>query len=139
MRAKDSYGPTGTVREDDSSPGEGGSATVPAAMLTLAVLAVCWLGVQFGAVVVAGHRARGAADLAALAAAAYAPEGQWVACSRAAEVTRRMNLELSDCRVRGRRAWVHTELAVPGAPQGAWLVTGRALAGPIEGRGAAQE
>ncbi|ASU77199.1 hypothetical protein CDG81_01455 [Actinopolyspora erythraea] len=104
-------------------------------MLTLAVLAVCWLGVQFGTVVVAGHRTRGAADLAALAAAAYAPEGQRAACSRAAEVTRRMDVRLSSCRTHGWLARIRTESTVSGAPPGMRRVTGRALAGPVDDRG----
>ncbi|GAB3554751.1 secretion/DNA translocation related TadE-like protein [Actinopolyspora lacussalsi] len=111
-----------------------GSATVPAAVLTLAVLAACWIGVQFGAVLVAGHRVRGAADLAALAAAAHSHEGRHDACSRAGEVARRMNVTLTECLMDGGRVRVRTELEVPVAPPGTGRVTGRAMAGPVDDR-----
>ncbi|MGJ7909230.1 Rv3654c family TadE-like protein [Actinopolyspora sp. H202] len=111
-----------------------GSATVPAAVLTLAVLAACWIGVQFGAAIIAGHRARGAADLAALAAAAHSHEGRHDACSHAEEVARRMNVTLNECLLHGRRARVRTELELPAALPGIGRVTGRALAGPVDER-----
>ncbi|WP_218120097.1 Rv3654c family TadE-like protein [Actinopolyspora mzabensis] len=123
----------GRVRSGGDS-GDEGSATVPAAVLTLAVLAACWLGVQFGAALVAGHRVSGAADLAALAAAAHSHQGRYAACSRAEEVARRMNVVLHECLLHGRRARVRTELEIPAAPPGIGHVSGRAMAGPVDDR-----
>ncbi|MER7079093.1 Rv3654c family TadE-like protein, partial [Saccharopolyspora kobensis] len=59
-----------------------GAATALSAILVLALLAVLVLVLQIGAATIARHRAEGAADLAALAAAAHAPSGAESACER---------------------------------------------------------
>lgn len=75
-------------------------------------LAACALCVVFGAVlalgqaVVARHRAGGAADLAALAAADRALWGEAEACAAASRVTGAQGAELVRCAVRGEVAEV---------------------------------
>ncbi|MGW6392366.1 Rv3654c family TadE-like protein [Streptomyces sp. NPDC055103] len=74
--------------------------------------AACALCVVFGAVlalgqaVVARHRAGGAADLAALAAADRALWGQAEACAAASRVAAAQGTELLRCAVRGELAEV---------------------------------
>lgn len=63
------------------------------------VLIVTGIVAQFGAVVVARHRAQTVADLAALAAAARLPAGHHRACSRARDLARRMGFDDIDCAV----------------------------------------
>ena len=71
--------------------GDRGSVTV-VGVAWLAVFAVLIaFGVQLGGVVVRRHEVAGAADLAALAAAAHLPDGVVVACERARWVVERMD------------------------------------------------
>jgi secretion/DNA translocation related TadE-like protein len=110
-------------------PDDRGSATV----VGVAVLAVFALliafGVQVGEVVVRRHEVAGAADLAALAAAAHLPDGVVVACERARWVVERMDQRLIGCAVSGWEVVVEVEGSVPlfGA------VSVRARAGPTDG------
>lgn len=62
-----------------------GAATLVAAVLSVALLSIAWLGYQIGAVVLSRHRAEGAADLAALAAASQVARGADAACGRAGD------------------------------------------------------
>ncbi|MGH3623329.1 MAG: Rv3654c family TadE-like protein [Sciscionella sp.] len=81
----------------------------------------------------ARHEATGAADLSALAAAAYAPYGQPDACARARWVTDRMGVRLTRCDLRGWIARVEVS-ADPGgvlAPFGG--TKAHARAGPTHG------
>lgn len=106
---------------------ERGSATV------WAVLAACVLCTVFGGVLVLGqvvvarHRAAGAADLAALAAAGAWTRGEEAACAAARRVARAQGAELSRCAAAGEVAEV-TAL-VPVGPFGARV---RSRAGPQE-------
>ncbi|SEG71454.1 helicase/secretion neighborhood TadE-like protein [Thermomonospora echinospora] len=101
----------------------------------LAFVALVWVFsvtvVSAGAVRVARHRAYGAADLAALAAASRAAEGSAVACRRAAVVAEGVGGRLSSCVVRGAVADVEVLVAVRlPAPVGRVRFVSRARAGP---------
>jgi secretion/DNA translocation related TadE-like protein len=72
---------------------------VLAAVMIVVLVAVAMIGVRVGSAVVARHRAQGAADLAALAAAARLPSGPAAACAGALEIARAVGAELADCTV----------------------------------------
>jgi secretion/DNA translocation related TadE-like protein len=91
------------------------------------LLFVTGAGLYLGSVVVARHRAQAAADLAALAAAARLPAGVAAACTRAAAVARRMNVDDAGCRVDGLDVVITVRVAV--AVAGAAQATARA--GPV--------
>jgi secretion/DNA translocation related TadE-like protein len=94
----------------------------------LAVLMVVMTGVLwFGAAVVARHRAEGAADLAALAAAVTAVEGEQRACVQARWVVERMGTVLRSCRLSGWDALVEVDATFASFGSAA----GRARAGPV--------
>jgi secretion/DNA translocation related TadE-like protein len=96
--------------------------------------AIAGMGVIFGLFVVMGaaasarHRANSAADLAALAAAAYGPWGEEYACGLARWVSEGMGVRLTACRMSG---WV-VQVEVVAAVSGLGRVTGRARAGPVD-------
>lgn len=69
-------------------------------------------GAHLGAAVVARHRAQAAADLAALAAAAWLPHGPTPACDRAAAVGRQMRVFATRCVVDALDVVVTVEVAV---------------------------
>ena len=112
----------------DERFGDRGSATLwvvgGLAVLMVVVTAVLW----FGAAVVARHQAEGAADLAALAAATVAVDGERAACAEARWVVERMEGVLRSCRLSGWDAFVEVEVAF--GPFGS--AAGRARAGPVE-------
>ena len=110
-----------------------GAATALAAALSVALLTVLWIGIQFGSAVVNRHKAEGAADLAALAAAAHAPQGQKFACGRAELVARGMGAAIRDCRLDGSDARVELRVAVPGLSGAFTGADARARAGPVRG------
>ncbi|MFF9338918.1 Rv3654c family TadE-like protein [Streptomyces sp. NPDC014773] len=93
--------------------------------------AACALCVLFGAVLALGqavtarHRAGGAADLAALAAADRALWGEAEACAAAGRVAAAQGAELVRCGVTGAEAEVTARVV-----RGAWAPTVRARAGP---------
>ena len=107
-----------------------GSATVWAAGGIAALLLVVWLTVALGAAAITRHRAGSAADLAALAAAAYATEGEDPACARAGWVAERMNVRLTSCRLRGWDAEVEITAQPPDLLVGFGRASARARAGP---------
>ncbi|MFD4644151.1 Rv3654c family TadE-like protein [Lentzea sp. NPDC058436] len=106
-----------------------GSAAVSgvAAMLLLIIVAVG--GAQIGSAVVARHRVSGAADLAALAAAARLTEGAESACEQAKRVASENRAELTSCAVNGWEVVVEASAITPFGPASA-----RARAGPAEDR-----
>jgi secretion/DNA translocation related TadE-like protein len=123
------------TRNSAGEPGQvdsdGGVATVLSAVLCLSLIAVLWLGIQVGTAIVARNRAEGAADLAALAAAAYAARGTGVACAHAEWVARGMHVVMATCRLDGWEGRV--EVRADGAGILADLVAvGHARAGPAE-------
>jgi secretion/DNA translocation related TadE-like protein len=108
-----------------------GVATVWAAMAVAVLMAMAGFGVDLGAAVVARHRVEAAADLAALAAAAHAVDGQPVACAHGDRVAKAMAVWLSSCRVVGQEVFVELEVhaTIPLVTGGD--VRGRAHAGPV--------
>ncbi|MDA3624837.1 Rv3654c family TadE-like protein [Saccharopolyspora oryzae] len=113
--------------------GDRGAATALSAILALALLALLVFVVHLGAAVTARHRAEGAADLAALAAAAHAPRGPEVACERAAEVADGMRVAVVECRLEGWNARVTVQADLPATPPFGGKASARAHAGPIDG------
>ncbi len=108
-----------------------GSATVWVLAVGLVfVLAAATIALG-AAATVARHRAQAAADLAALAAAMRAWDGQAAACDRAAEVSARNGARLVACALDGFDALVTVEVAPAG---GAGWADARASAraGPVE-------
>jgi secretion/DNA translocation related TadE-like protein len=113
--------------------GDRGAATVLSAVLSIALLALLWFVLQLGAVTIARHRAEGAADLAALAAAVHAPQGQQFACERANRVASGMRAELAECRMDGWDALVTVRTGLPEFVLGGQNASARARAGPTGG------
>ncbi|WP_406459105.1 flp pilus-assembly TadE/G-like family protein [Streptomyces sp. NBC_00876] len=114
-------GPRSRCRQDR------GLATVWAAVTTATLCTVFAVVLALGQVVVARHRAGGAADLAALAAADRALEGVAAACRSAQEVAGAQGAEVVRCAVEGEVADVTARVRVgPYAPEV------RSRAGPAE-------
>ena len=107
-----------------------GNATITAAVASMALLSVLWLGIELGFAAISRHRAEGASDLAALAAAAHAPQGQEFACGRARWVTDTMRATLLSCQLEGWDARVQVRVTPPGALSQWGAVSARARAGP---------
>ncbi|WP_132109944.1 Rv3654c family TadE-like protein [Actinocrispum wychmicini] len=105
-----------------------GFATVWTAWVVAALAGLFALLMGVAAVMVARHRADGAADLSALAAAAYAPWGEEYACGLARWVSERMEVRLVECRITG---WV-VGVRVVAAVNGLGEVTAQARAGPAD-------
>lgn len=108
---------------------ESGSASVLAAFLVAALVAVTMAGVWIGSAVVAHHRAQAAADLAALVAAQRIPEGPGAACASAASLATAMGAALRQC-VTERLDVVLTVEVSSAAPIGGRAVAS-ARAGPV--------
>ena len=112
--------------------GERGSATIWAAGGIAALLVIAAALLELGAAMVTRHRAGGAADLAALAAAEYATEGEPTACARARWVAEGMRVRLMSCRLSGWDALVEVS-AQPAGPLSRFpAVTAHARAGPVD-------
>lgn len=108
-----------------------GSATLWAAGAVAALLALASMIVGVGVAAVTRHRAAGAADLAALAAAAHARSGEAWACARARWVTDQMRVQLHSCRLHGWEALVEVTASPPDLLLGFTTTTARARAGPV--------
>ncbi|MGY1914795.1 Rv3654c family TadE-like protein [Blastococcus sp. SYSU DS0973] len=110
---------------------ERGSATVWVLALSAVLALLATAAVLVGVAAVARHRAAGAADLAALAAAGRAVLGNPAACPAAAEVAATNGAELTGCRV-GEHGVVEVAVAVPVrlGRLGVHTAHGRARAGP---------
>lgn len=124
--------PGGSVsRWGRGGAGDGGFATVWAAGVIMALTVVAGFGVLLGSAVVTRHRAEAAADLAALAGAGRAVDGERWACDRARWVADRMRVEVVGCRVDG----FVVSVVVVARPTGvlAGVRSGRAVAvaGPV--------
>lgn len=102
-------------------------ATVWVAMTTAALCAVFAIVLALGQVVVARHRAGGAADLAALAAADRALRGTEAACRAAEEVAGAQGAMVVRCAVQGDIADVTARVRF-----GPYTPTVRSRAGPPE-------
>ncbi|MGW0859123.1 Rv3654c family TadE-like protein [Streptomyces sp. NPDC002690] len=95
-----------------------GVATVWVALTVATLCAVCVVILAFGQAVAARHRAGGAADLAALAAADRALQGAGAACAAARRVAGAQGAGLVRCSVRGEIADVTARAAFgPYAPE----------------------
>lgn len=102
-------------------------ATVWVAMTTAVLFAVFAVVLALGQVVVARHRAGGAADLAALAAADRALQGTEAACRAAEEVAGAQGAMVVRCAVQGEIADVTARVRF-----GPYVPTVRSRAGPPE-------
>ena len=106
---------------------ERGSATVSGVGLVAVLLVLLAAGVQVGSAVITRHRVTGAADLAALAAAARLVDGDDVACDQARRVAERNRSRLDECAVSGWEVGVRVSADTPFGPASA-----RSKAGPAE-------
>lgn len=112
------------------SPGERGSATVVMLGVIGSVLMLTISGLLLASAVLASHRARAAADLAALAAAGVLMRGEppHAACESAARVAARNHGRVQQCIVAGSE--VRLSVAVSAGVQGVGVATARSRAGP---------
>jgi len=113
---------------------ERGSGTVLALAAIGVLLVVVTAGLQLGAAAAAAHRARTAADLAALAGASALQEGQPDACARAASVAGLNQAQVIACTLGENesvsiRVSTAVETRWPGVPDRA---VASARAGPAE-------
>jgi secretion/DNA translocation related TadE-like protein len=110
---------------------ERGSATlwVLAAGLLLVLVGVA--GAAVGSARMARHQAVVAADLAALAGAARAGQGEGPACARAAGLAAANRAALVGCRTAGLDVTVTTQVAVSPLPGLRLNATAQARAGPV--------
>lgn len=118
-------------RPGPSESADRGAATVWTAGAIAALLTVTTLVVWLGAAAATRHRAAGAADLAALAAAGAVVDGERVACGKARWVADRMDVVLRVCRLDGAEARVEVVARPPGALGGFSPAEARARAGPV--------
>lgn len=123
--------PGGTARRGVGRGGDSGSGTVLAVGAIGAIVAVMALLLQVGAAVSTRHRAEAAADLGALAAAAYALDGEEDACGRAGVVASRMGGVLAECRLDGWAAVVSVTVDGPVSLVGLGSARGVARAEPV--------
>ena len=112
------------------SPGDRGSATVVMLGVIAAVLTLMVSGLLLAGAVLASHRARAAADLAALAAAGVLMRGHpaGLACESAAQVAAANHGRLQQCIASGTE--VRLSVAVPAGVRGLGVATARSRAGP---------
>lgn len=97
------------------------------AALTMVYAVLVWLG----SAALTRHRATGAADLAALAAASHARTGSQAACAKAALVGERMHVRIRSCRLSGWDALVEVVARPPGLLGNLGAASARARAGPV--------
>ncbi|MFI1533554.1 Rv3654c family TadE-like protein [Streptomyces anandii] len=102
-----------------------GSATVWSVGAIALLCVVFGVGLALGQAVVTRHRAAGAADLAALAAADHWAEGRAAACARADRVARAQDTHLVRCAVVGEVSDVTAT-----SRRGPFRAEARARAGP---------
>jgi secretion/DNA translocation related TadE-like protein len=105
--------------------GDRGSATVWSVGAIALLCVVFGVGLALGQAVVTRHRASGAADLAALAAAEHWAEGRAAACARADRVARAQGAGLVRCAIAGDISDVTAE-----SERGPFTARVRARAGP---------
>uniref|UniRef100_UPI0034E1BFD2 Rv3654c family TadE-like protein n=1 Tax=Mycobacterium sp. OAE908 TaxID=2817899 RepID=UPI0034E1BFD2 len=111
---------------------EHGSASLVAVAMMAVLLALTVGGVYVGSTVVARHRAQGAADLAALAAAAHLADGSAEACVHAASLARAMHTTVTQCAVEDLDVIVTVDAAVALGRFGVGPARATARAGPVE-------
>ena len=125
----------GLDRRGSGGPGTGGSGEVGSAtVVLLAVIAVVIMltvsGLLLASAVLASHRARAAADLAALAAASALIQGgsSGMACQSAVEIAEVNHARLLTCVAVGSEA--RLTVAVSAGVAGLGVATARSRAGP---------
>ena len=106
-----------------------GSGTVAGAMLVLVVALLMGAVAAGGAVVIAGAKARGVADTAAVSAAQALLDGHADPCGVARTVVALHDAELESCDMEGEDVEVSIRLPT-GVPVAAWVVK-RSRAGPV--------
>ncbi len=94
--------------------------------MVVVLLTVTGGSAYLGAAVVARHRAQGAADLAALAAAARVPGGTESACAHATEVARAMRAGVTGCVVDDLDVVITIEIGVAAGRWGSARAAARA-------------
>jgi secretion/DNA translocation related TadE-like protein len=119
--------------EQGAGDEDAGFATIWAAGVIVVVLAVMLVGVNLGAAASHRHRAEAAADLAALAAASHASDGEAAACAYAARVVEGMASRLVACRLSGWDASVETEVRAALMFGLGGAASGRGRSGPARG------
>ena len=118
--------PAGRTDADD------GSATIWSVGGIAVLLLVAAAVLTMGSVVQTRHRATAAADLAALAAATYAPDGPPSACDRARWVADHMRVHLASCELAGWDALVEVSAELPGELSRFGRLTEHSRAGPVD-------
>jgi secretion/DNA translocation related TadE-like protein len=113
--------------------GDEGFIAVAVAGLVLVLVSVSSLVACLGAVAVARHRAATAADLAALAAAGHALEGEPTACGAAARVAEAQGAVVQVCRLDGADALVQVTVRPVGRLGSLGAAQAWARAGPGQG------
>lgn len=108
-----------------------GGATVWAAGAIAVLVLLMMYGVSMGAAVAGRHRAEAAADLAALAAAGHALDGESAACAYGDRVVEAMAGRMLTCRIVGWEAFVEVEVRAPVSWLPSSAAHGRAHAGPV--------
>lgn len=113
---------------------ERGSGTVLVTGALGVLLVLTAAAIQLGAAAGAAHRARAAADLAALAGASALQQGSGDPCSRASELVTRNGGHLLSCTLGAAESvWVRASADVPGSWPGIpRLATATARAGPAD-------
>lgn len=115
------------------APRDAGGASVLLLALGLATVTLGIAVAAAGSMLVADQRAGSTADLAALAAATRAVNGEGVACDLAHRVAGAHDARVRSCRLDGLDAVVTVQATVSAVvPGGPSSVTGTARAGPVE-------
>jgi secretion/DNA translocation related TadE-like protein len=109
-----------------------GTATLWAVGGIAVLCLLAMLVATYGAVVQTRHRADAASDLAALAGASYAPDGQAIACGKARWVAADMRVRVTSCRLVGWDVLVEVSAVLPDGFTHFGPVTARSRAGPAD-------
>jgi secretion/DNA translocation related TadE-like protein len=109
---------------------ERGSATVITLAVGLVAVLMAMTVAAAGAAMVARQRAQAAADLAALAAAGDATEGEAGACAAARQIAGANGAEIVHCGLNGWDAIVTVSVRPHGTAGGLGVATASARAGP---------
>jgi len=122
--------PDRAARPRADAASDAGVATVWAATALAALAGVLAVGLHLGSAIVARHRAEAAADLAALAAAGHATDGETAACNEGQRVAEAMGARVALCRLAGWEVLLEAQVPLPFALPGTSTATGRAHSGP---------
>ncbi|HEY4007796.1 MAG TPA: Rv3654c family TadE-like protein [Pseudonocardia sp.] len=109
-----------------------GLATVWAVSAIAVLVMAMVFGLGLGAAATGRHRAEAAADLAALAGAGHALDGEPTACAYADRVAEPMHARLVSCRLVGAEVTVVLEVPTQAPLLAHRAAVGRARAGPAE-------